>query len=386
MHVCTVAPSYLPSFGGAEVGMHQVLSNLARNTQHRFTVITATTDATLPEYEAMDQVEVFRYTRPRIWAKWFAPTLVAFRYIGQMLADLNPDLVHASYILPTGLAAYHATRRSGTPFMLTLGGNDIYDPFGMPPMILRHRAKQVFKNVHTISAFSAQSKETLVDTYQVPQDRIHITGFGIDTRRFHPSISGAEIRRLYGLSDEQPVIVALQRLEARKGVDVLIHAMQQVCNAMPDVHLLIAGKGRDKDSLEQLIDELGLRKNVTLCGFVSEEDKAAFYAAGDIFALHSHFEGLGIVVLEASATGLPVITTDAGGTRDVVQQGETGYLVPVGDATVFADHLIAMLSDFDRLREMGRAAREFAVREFDDDVVAKRYLNLFERALQAHPA
>jgi glycosyltransferase involved in cell wall biosynthesis len=158
--------------------------------------------------------------------------------------------------------------------------------------------------------------------------------------------------------------------------------MHLVCELIPDVHLLIAGKGRDKDRLEHLINELGLRKNITLCGFISEEDKASFYAAGDIFALHTLFEGLGIVILEASATGLPIITTDAGGTRDVVIQGETGYLLPIGDAPAFANQIISTLSDTKRLQEMGQAAREFAVREFDEYVIAERYLNLFEQVVQ----
>ena len=385
MHICTVVPSYLPNFGGAEVGMHQILSNLSHTTSHRYTVIAATTNQSLPKHEILDDVEVFRYTRPQLWAKWFAPTLVAFHHVRQILEELKPDLVHASYILPTGLSAYYAARELGTPFITTLGGNDIYDPFNIPPWILRRWVKGVLKNVHTISAFSVQSKETLIKEYQIPPDKVHITGFGVNTTRFHPSVSGKEIRCLYGLTDEQPVIIALQRLEARKGVDVLIHAMRLVCDLIPNAHMLIAGKGRDRDRLEQLIDKLSLRKNITLCGFISEEDKPAFYAAGDVFTLHSHFEGLGIVILEASATGLPVISTDAGGTRDVVRQGKTGYLLPIGNAIAFAEHIRLILSDSQQLRLMGQAAREFVVREFDENVVAKRFQNLFEEAFQNYP-
>jgi len=119
---------------------------------------------------------------------------------------------------------------------------------------------------------------------------------------------------------------------------------------------------------------------VTFAGAVDNAGLPPFYAASDLFVFHSFHEGLGIVLLEAAASGLPVVTTEAGGTVDIVRDGMNGVVVPPGDHRALAGAAVRLLRD-ETLREtLGRRGRDMAERDFDWNVVAERYLEVFRRA------
>jgi len=380
MHICTVVPNYLPQFGGAEVGVHQILSHLARTTPYRFSVITPTTDATLPAREIMDGVEVYRYVRPNVWLKWFAPTAFGFLRNPPLIRQLKPDVLHLSYLLPSGLSAWHMARCHGIPTVLLLGGHDIYDPFDMPPAILRRWVAYAVKRSPVIAVNSTWSKQYLVAHYGGNESAIHVTGFGIDAARFHPDIDGRIIRERYAIAPHTVLIFALQRLEMRKGLDVLLRAIALLGER--DVHLLIGGKGRDAAQLQALTAELGLQGRVTFAGFVDEAEKPQYYAACDIFALHSHHEGLGIVLVEAAAVGRPLVTTHAGGTTDIALNGQNGLIVPPSNPQALAQALATLIDDPQQRRAMGIASAQHAQSMMIEQVAA-RYMRLFESAFDA---
>lgn len=180
---------------------------------------------------------------------------------------------------------------------------------------------------------------------------------GVDDEVFHPRnrAAGDEVRERYGL-DGRPVIVCVSRLMPRKGQDTLIEALPIIQRQIPDAALLIVGGGPHREQLQQLVEELGLQRDVVLTGTVPWEELPAHYAAGDVFAMPCRtrnrgldVEGLGIVYLEASATGLPVVAGDSGGAPDAVIEGETGYVVEGGDPAAAARRLVQLLAD-DQLR------------------------------------
>ncbi len=180
---------------------------------------------------------------------------------------------------------------------------------------------------------------------------------GVDDEVFHPRnrAAGDEVRERHGL-DGRPVIVCVSRLMPRKGQDTLIEALPIIQRQIPDAALLIVGGGPHREQLQQLVEELGLQRDVVLTGTVPWEELPAHYAAGDVFAMPCRtrnrgldVEGLGIVYLEASATGLPVVAGDSGGAPDAVIEGETGYVVEGGDPAAAARRLVQLLAD-DQLR------------------------------------
>jgi phosphatidylinositol alpha-1,6-mannosyltransferase len=205
---------------------------------------------------------------------------------------------------------------------------------------------------------------------------------GVDEKTFHPASGGDEIRAGLGLTD-RPVVVCVSRLVPRKGQDTLIQAMPRILRAVPEAVLLIVGDGPYRRDLERLAAETGVAASVRFTGAVPWEELPAHYGAGDVFAMPCRtrrggldIEGLGIVYLEASATGLPVVAGDSGGAPDAVLDGETGWVVRGGSAEETAERIVTLLRDPGLRRRMGERGRAWVEERWRWDALADRLTTL----------
>jgi phosphatidylinositol alpha-1,6-mannosyltransferase len=194
---------------------------------------------------------------------------------------------------------------------------------------------------------------------------------GIDTDRYHPDPGARQVLRARHRLGDRPVISCVSRLVARKGQDVLITALPEVRRRIPDAALLLVGGGPDANRLRRLAGAAGVAEHVVLTGPVRWDELPAYHAVGDVFALPCRtrgrgldVEGLGIVLLEAAAAGLPVLAGDSGGAPETVRPGETGEVVPGRDPAAVADALVALLADRDRAAAMGAAGRDWMRRSW----------------------
>jgi phosphatidylinositol alpha-1,6-mannosyltransferase len=199
---------------------------------------------------------------------------------------------------------------------------------------------------------------------------------GVDVAAFRPG--RADIRDRLELSG-RPVAVCVSRLVPRKGQDTLIRAWPQVRAAVPDAALLLVGDGPYGSDLRRLATDLGVAGSVTFTGSVPAEDLPGYYSAGDVFAMPCRtrrrgldVEGLGIVYLEASAAGLPVIGGDSGGAPDAILDGETGYVVPGRSVPALAARLTELLTDPAQAKAMGQRGLAWVEQEWDWSRVAGR--------------
>ncbi|MDQ0747881.1 phosphatidylinositol alpha-1,6-mannosyltransferase [Streptomyces africanus] len=205
---------------------------------------------------------------------------------------------------------------------------------------------------------------------------------GVDEKTFHPGSGGDEVRARLGLTD-RPVVVCVSRLVRRKGQDTLIQAMPRILAAEPDAVLLIVGGGPYEKDLRRLAHDTGVAASVRFTGPVPWSELPAHYGAGDVFAMPCRtrrggldVEGLGIVYLEASATGLPVVAGDSGGAPDAVLDGETGWVVRGGSPDEAADRITTLLGDADLRRSMGERGREWVEEKWRWDLLAEHLKNL----------
>ncbi|HKT02427.1 MAG TPA: glycosyltransferase family 4 protein, partial [Rugosimonospora sp.] len=203
---------------------------------------------------------------------------------------------------------------------------------------------------------------------------------GVDADLYHPGVDGTEVRRRYGLGD-RPVVVCVSRLVPRKGQDALIRALPAIRRRVPDAVLLLVSGGPYRSTLERL----AAGQDVVFTGSVPWAELPAHYAAGDVFAMPCRtrnrgldVEGLGIVYLEASATGLPVVAGDSGGAPDAVREGETGYVVDGRDVAAVADRVATLLADRDLARRLGTAGRAWVEAEWRWDTQADRMRALLD--------
>ncbi len=212
---------------------------------------------------------------------------------------------------------------------------------------------------------------------------------GVDAGTFRPDPEARQaVRDRYGLA-ERPVVVCVSRLVARKGQDTLLRAWPAVLAQVPDAALLIVGDGSYAKTLHQLSQRTGLTTSVYtegqaqptgagpsvyFTGPVPQDELPKHYAAGDVFSMPCRtrrggldVEGLGIVYLEASATGIPVVGGDSGGAPDAILEGETGYVVGGRDVPALAQRLIALLRDPAGAKAMGEKGRAWVEREWNWD-------------------
>jgi phosphatidylinositol alpha-1,6-mannosyltransferase len=194
---------------------------------------------------------------------------------------------------------------------------------------------------------------------------------GVDAELFRPDPAArATLRRRYGLGDA-PVVTCLSRLVARKGQDQLIRVLARVRAQVPGTRLLLVGDGPDAARLRRLAAAHGVAEHVTFTGAVPAAELPAHHAVADVFALPCRtrgggldVEGLGIVLLEASASGVPVVAGDSGGAPETVREGETGHVVGGRDPDALAAALVGLLADPVRARRMGAAGREWMLRDW----------------------
>ncbi len=201
---------------------------------------------------------------------------------------------------------------------------------------------------------------------------------GVSTVTFRPGACGAAVRERLGLAGRR-VVVCVSRLVPRKGQDTLIRAWPAVRARAGGAALLIVGDGPYGTRLRGLARQLGVAGSVTFAGAVPWAELPAYYDAGDVFAMPCRtrrggldVEGLGIVYLEASATGLPVIGGDSGGAPDAVLDGESGYVVPGRDVGAVADRVTELLTDPARAAAMGEKGRAWVERDWSWDATAAR--------------
>jgi phosphatidyl-myo-inositol dimannoside synthase len=208
---------------------------------------------------------------------------------------------------------------------------------------------------------------------------------GVNEGEFRPGAGGAEIRDRLGLAD-RPVVVCVSRLVPRKGQDALIRSLPEIHRRAPGTALLIVGGGPYRKRLEQMVDDAGLAGDVVFTGSVPWADLPGYFDAGDVFAMPCRtrrggldVEGFGIVYLEASATGLPVVAGDSGGAPDAVIDGETGYVVDGRSAAQVAERIADLLDDPAKAKEFGRRGRDRIERAWRWDLIADRLHHLLRR-------
>jgi phosphatidylinositol alpha-1,6-mannosyltransferase len=205
---------------------------------------------------------------------------------------------------------------------------------------------------------------------------------GVDVDTFRPDVAGADVRGRHGLSDRL-VVACVSRLVRRKGQDLLIAAWPAVRRAVPDAALLLVGSGPYEAQLRRQAERTGV--DAVFTGGVPYAQLPEHFAAADVFAMPCRtrrrgldVEGLGIVYLEASASGLPVVAGDSGGAPEAVRDGETGYVVGGRDVDALVERLVRLLSDADLRRRLGETGRAWTQQRWRWDMLAGQLSELLQ--------
>lgn len=343
-------------------GIQQFVHNLAVRRPPGSLIVYASTWAGAEKFDADQPFEVVRESTGML-----LPTPAVARRAAELARAHDCDSVWFGAAAPLGLLADGLRRRTGITRAVGITHGHEIGWAALPG------ARQLLRRI-------ARGNDTLTylgDYQRVRLDRalhglteLRQLAPGVDVDAFHPGVDGSAVRARHGLTD-RPVIVCVSRLVPRKGQDMLIRALPEVRRRVPGAALLIGSGGPDRSRLEKLTRECGVERDVIFTGSVPWEELPTLFAAGDVYAMPCRtraagldVEGLGIVYLEASATGLPVIGGDSGGAPDAVREGETGYVVGGRDLRALTERLVELLSDPAKAKAMGAAGRAWVEREW----------------------
>ena len=270
-------------------------------------------------------------------------------YVKKSLDLSSYDVCHAIFGFPSGMIAYLIRKR--LPYIISLRGSDVpgfNQRFSAQYVILKPIFRRIWRKAAAVIANSEGLRDLALETDNVP---IGVIPNGVDTDEFAP----ADI-----FASPGPRVICVSRLIERKGIDFLIRAMPAVIEKHPQATLSVFGEGNIEEELEELVRSLGLTGAVTLPGRIEHDELPARYADADVFVLPSKNEGMSNTVLEAVASGLPVVGTTVGGNNVLVEEGRNGFLVEPESADALADAVLKIAADGDGARAMGKRSREIA--------------------------
>lgn len=312
------------------------------------------------------------------------PTPAVARRAAALVREHRADTVVFGAAAPLGLLAPRMRAAGARRVVMLTHGHEA--SWASAP-VFRGVLRRIGSHADVVTYLGAYTHGRLLAA--ISADRLVRLAPGVDSATFHPGVDGAEVRAALGIGDA-PVVACVSRLVARKGQDQLIKAWPAVLRAVPGAVLLVVGDGPDRRRLERLAASTGVAAAVRFAGSVPGERLPQLYAAADVFAMPCRtrwrgvdVEGLGIVFLEASATGLPVVAGASGGAPDAVRHGETGLVVDGTSTAEVAEALAELLADSDRAAKMGDSGREWIVREWDWSHVIKRFLTLIDSTLMS---
>jgi glycosyltransferase involved in cell wall biosynthesis len=246
---------------------------------------------------------------------------------------------------------------------------------------LKSRVEQlVYRRGNRFIVLSPAFRDVLVQQYGVDPDRIHIVPGGVDVTAYDTGLSRREARERLGWPTDRPTLLSVRRLVKRVGLEGLVEAMQEVRRAVPDVLLMIAGKGPLRATLEEMIDAHDLSDHVRLLGFVPEEDLAATYRAADLSVMPTTaLEGFGLSAVESLAAGTPVMATPIGGLPSILEGLSPDLLFDRADPETFPDRLIAALDGSLSIPD-AQTCQAYAAEHFDWPVIARRTQDVYRIA------
>ncbi len=257
----------------------------------------------------------------------------------------------------------------GIPFTVLTYGKEVWQPLGRS----QQQALRASAKIWTISRYS---RDRLCESNGIQPQKVEFLYCAVDGQVFQPQPKNQDLVKQYDLEGAK-VLMTVARLwsgDRYKGVDVTIRALPEILRSLPEVKYLVLGRGDDQPRLAALAEELGVADRVIFAGFVATKDLVAHYNLADAYVMPSQ-EGFGIVYLEAMACGVPVLSGDADGSAEPLQDGRLGWRVPHRDPDEVAMATIEMLKGGDQ-RTDAKYLRSECLRIFDKGAIGVQLAKL----------
>ena len=310
--------------------------------------------------------------------------------VRKALKKFHPEVIHSQTGDPIGMVVAHYAHEHKIPFVTT--GHSYPDQFtgqlkGLGPIkklldaalnayLLSYRSHSDYTTMPTEMAIGdlmlSKRKE-----FKVPVEAL---SNGVDLSEFKPGKANIRIYNKYKLPTDQPIVLYVGRVDPPKSISKVVEAFAQVLEKVPKAKLVVVGDGTDVDRLKALVKYLQIENSVSFLGKVMLPELAEIYKAGTLFVTASETETQGIVLIEAAATGLPIVAVDAGAVKEVCQNNKNGILCEPGDVDGIAKAMAKILSDEDLCEKYRKASIEIA-KTHDLKNTLKRFEEIYQEAI-----
>jgi glycosyltransferase involved in cell wall biosynthesis len=392
--ICIFTETYYPVVGGGETQARLLAEGLVAEN-YQVMVLTRRTNTSQKSKEIVGGVEVYRLSPVghQHWKKWgllFSAILALIRYRKKY------DLILVSGFRVIGLAAVLTSLITRKICILKADNNgemsgDFFtgglSKYGLRKnsvlvslfLILRNA---VLRRAHAFIALSSDLHDELIQYGNIPAHKIHHIPNCVDTSIFHPvNLSGKlEIRKNLGLPQKDVLVIYTGRLVSYKGLFTLLKSWEQVCKEHSNTSLLLVGGGSlDIYNCEDDLRDYVQRNNLQDCvSFIGEVQNVSHYLqAADIFVFPTEKEAFGISLIEAMACGLPVISTDVGGLKDIIVDKWNGLMIQPREVHGLKHAITTLLDDSSLPLELGQKALETIKKSYSVETVLQKYIELF---------
>lgn len=359
--VLLVTNDYPPRPGGIQAYLEALVTHLVDSGEHTLTVYAPKWKGAA-DYDAAATAAGYRVVRHP--TTLMLPELTVGLRMRRLIQDHGIDTVWFGAAAPLALLSPVARAAGARRVIASTHGHEV--GWSMLP-VARNALRRIGNDTDVITYISAYTRRRFASAFG-PRAALEHVPPGVDANRFAPDeVARARLRARYRLG-QRPVVVCVSRLVPRKGQDMLIRAFPAIRQRVPDAALVIVGGGPHRMSLRRLADTFSVAEHVIFTDGVPADELPAHHAMADVFAMPCRtrgggldVEGLGIVYLEASATGVPVVAGRSGGAPETVIDGETGTVVDGWDVGAIAAAVSDLLADPRRAAAMGAAGRQWVL-------------------------
>lgn len=310
----------------------------------------------------------------------------AYKKLKEFITEFKPDIVH-THAAKAGALGRKAAKACGVPVIVhTFHGHVFHSYFGaFKTLLYKIIERRLARISHGIIAISPLQKKELVEQHRIcPESKIKVIPLGFDLTKFHENREEKRrnTRTLYQLTEDEVAVAIVGRLAPIKNHRLFLEVVEILAKQQVKARYFIVGDGQEREVIEPLIEHLketyGL--SITLTGWI--KDIATFNAGMDVLCLTSDNEGTPVSLIEAQAGGLPIVTTDVGGVKDILLEGESGFVVPPRNATLFAEKLKILVESKNIRTKMSQNGWNYVQEKFQYTTLVTNMENYYAELLE----
>ena len=395
MNVCFVSPEYFPISGGTGAYVYY-LSRQLQKSGHNVHIVTR---HKMNSTEIVDGVNItYIKCEGNPLTKYWSFARSTFKKLEELNKKFAFDIIHANLPLVPNFAI---PKESANVLVSTVhstwkGEAEAIKHEGLRKLntnekfmlefnsLLRSSEKKLMKRSDALIAVSMYTKKELTEFYDIDEEKVHVIYNGVDVQKFKPNKDRTGLRRELGLEEKQKIILFVGRLYQRKGLGTLFQSISKVVQNFKDAKFVISGEGfrQNKEKLLKLAEKLKIENSVLFVGYFPDEKLPDLYAASDIFVLPALYENFPFAILEAQATGLPVISTKVGGIPELVTNKKNGLLVEPANSEQLTEEIMILLQNPKFAEELGKRARQLIEEKFAWPLIKNEVVDLYCKILK----